>query len=195
MAIGATVLTLVMGIYTYRAATEPDKVPHVVTWALLSLLAGTASVVQFAAGAGAGAVVLLVVAILNVTNCIVGWRKGGSPELDSLTLACAGLTVVAIALWQVSGDPTIAAVCVTVASLLAFAPTVLRTWHRPELEVQETYWVNTVRYLMATLAVDTYSWATMLLPAAWMAVNGLFSVYHFSCLRRGALPAAQPAPV
>jgi hypothetical protein len=194
MLVGATVLTLLVGgTYTYRAATLPEKVPHAVTWALLTLLAGTAAAVQFAAGAGTGALVLLLVAILNVTNCLVGWRKGGRPEADTRTLACAGLAVAAIVLWRVSGNATVAAGCLTVASLIAFAPTVLRTWHLPEQEVQGTYWVNTVRYLMATLAVETYSWATMLFPGAWIAVNALFSLYHFYCLRRVAQRTGQTA--
>ncbi len=187
LAIVATLMTVaVAGTYTYRAATVPHKVPHVVTWALLAVLAATGCAVQFAAGAGTGSIVLLVAALLNAANCVIGWSKGGARDISSTSMACAGLVLVSVLFWRGTGNTTAAAVFLTIASVFAFAPTVIRTWHSPRQEVQGTYWANAVRYLLATLAVETYSWATMLFPGTWVAVNGVFAVYHLWCLRRCA---------
>lgn len=184
LAVVATAMTVaVAGTYTWRAARDPLKAPHVVAWALLAFLGAAVTLVQWQAGAGLGTLVLATATCFNAANCYVGFRKRGSRDVTPSAVACGALSAVAVGLWLATDNPTFAAVLLSTAGVAAFLPTVTRTWASPETEVQGTYWFNTLRYLLATLAVAHYSWTTMLYPATWVAINGGFSIYHMARLR------------
>ncbi len=181
----AIIMTVaISGTYTYKAWSQPSKVPHVVAWGCMTVLAAFSAGVQVAAGAGFAASILMLTTGFNATNFLIGWKKRGSSDFNRYTSACAGLAVAAAILWLLTDNPTLAAMLLACAGVAAFLPIVLRTWDDPLSEVQGTYWANTVRYAVATLAVSDYSWATMLIPGTWTLINGGFSVYHAICLKR-----------
>lgn len=182
----ATLMTVaISGLYTWKALFRQTS-PHVVTWSLLTLTTGLAWWFQREAGGGLASYVLLVTAMFNATNFLIGLRKRGATDVRPSSLVCVALAVTAIGVHYVTGSPMLATIFLTVGSVSAFAPTVIRTKSHPELEPLLPYVANTVRYFLATIAVAHYSVATMAYTGTWVAVNGAFAAYLFVCRRHAA---------
>ncbi len=178
-AILASILTLVSSVwYVSNVFTKDHKIPHAVSWGLLTVITGLAAQAQFAGGASWGAIVLLVTAICNLINFLLAISKNASHDINNYAVFCVAITILAVILWRLSSNPLWASIFLTLASVVAFIPTVMRTWLNPQMEVQRTYWLNTIRYLIAALALARYSWTTVLFPVTWFLINGLFSMYH-----------------
>jgi hypothetical protein len=190
LALTATAAGLVTGgAYCWQAATRPGKAPHLVKWSCITVLAALACAVQVNAGAGIAALVLAAATLTNGVNVVTALRKRGARDLSPSALACATVAALAAAVWLGADDPTVAAVFLSLGSVAAMGPTVVRTWREPQMEVQRTYWWNTGRYALAVAAVPHPTVATVLYPATWVAINAAFSVYHAVRLRRVHAPS------
>lgn len=186
------------------SALQGKTVPHFVTWLALGILAVLAGILQVQAGARIGAIPMFMAAAMNFSICIagfLGWYRHLRHETSNGQLIktqyvtktdyAAGLAaLVAVALWQSTDNPVAAVLLLSVASLLAFWPTIRRSWTAPNLELLFTYKLSTIRYLVAVLAVEQFSFVTVFYPAVWVAVNASFTALLISRRRRLAVPVA-----
>jgi hypothetical protein len=106
-------------------------------------------------------------------------------------VACVALALAAWVGWLAADAPALAAVLLTAASVLAFLPTFRKTWVAPDTEPPSKYVLSTVRYILATLAVQTFAVETALYPGAWIVVNATFLVMLLA-RRRAVQPAFAP---
>ncbi len=71
--------------------------------------------------------------------------------------------------------------------MLAFIPTVRKSWHKPYTETLSLYVTNTLRFTLALLAVQEYTVLSALWIVVWAASNALFSIMLI-VRRRQVLP-------
>jgi hypothetical protein len=177
MAIAAVLLMFAANVPYVIDALAGRTAPHFITWLLLGVITVLAFMRQLQDGAQLATVYpLLAAGIMNFLNCLVGLRQA-TFKIKVSDWACGLAGVGAIYLWHSSNDPVLTVVFLTVASLLAFAPTVRKAWLHPESETFRTYPRNTLRYGLIAAAVNPFNLVTVLYPATWVAVNGLFTVY------------------
>jgi hypothetical protein len=190
-AIGLTVPTY--WIYFSKIRSRQAK-PHPLSWAMLASLTMTAAVLQLTSkGAGWGVVPTFLAAVAGYTIAIWAKRLGYTRSITRLDVVCVALAVVGWVIWITADQPKVAVIAISVASVLAFFPTIRKSWAAPYDEPWSKYAVSTVRYLASTLAVKDYMMVTVLYPGLWVGVNAF--VVAFLLIRRHYVAAEVPASV
>ena len=93
-------------------------------------------------------------------------NKDATWELHWFDYACGGASFLALFLWTITRDPTIAIVLAILADGLAALPTMKKSWSHPETETSLTY-------LAASLAAST----SFLAISDWRFNEYAFPVY------------------
>ncbi len=174
LSIVAVALTFLAYIPYYRDILRGKTHPHIYSWSLWGLLTILIVALQIKGGAGMAAMVTAAAGILCVGVVVLGVRSGKKDITTSDTVT-AVLALIAIGFWLIADQPIVSIILVVVADLLAFYPTVRKSWNKPHSETLSLYVTNTIRFTLALLAVESYTLLAMLWPAAWVVANGVFS--------------------
>ena len=158
--------------------------PHLITWFGFGLLTGIGYLVQRQEGAGAGSWVMGLTAlfcflIAGMTQYKNHWRIS---DFDFWDWASFVLGIILFALYltckHLSWGPITSAILATLADLVLYGPTLKEAWSKPENEYWPAYALNSLKFLPSLFAMDNYSTATCLYPAALVFMNG-FMVFYF----------------
>jgi hypothetical protein len=175
LSIIAVVLTFVAYIPYYRDILKGKTHPHVYSWSLWGLLTVLIVALQIQGGAGAATWVTAAAGLMCLGVIILSLKHGKKYITVSDTIV-ATLSLIAIFFWLIIQQPIISIILVVVADMLAFFPTVRKSWHKPHTETLSLYTTNTLRFTLALLAVESYTILSSLWLAAWVVANGLFSI-------------------
>jgi hypothetical protein len=164
------VLTIVAYVPYVLDIFKGKTKPHSLTWFTVSLIAFIAFGLQVEGGAGVGAWPMLFVALVCVLVFILSlWRGVRDITRSDVILTLASL--VAVYLWVVVEQPIISVLLITIAEVLAFVPTIRKSWNAPHTETLSLYQISAVRHGLATIAVEQMNILTVLYPAAWALTN------------------------
>ncbi len=144
--------------------------PHAYTWFVWSLVTGIVFFGQVEKGAGVGAiptaasgVFTLLIFFLSLKN---GFKRVTRTDTFFLILALGGIIP-----WILTKDPTISVVIAVGIDLVAFIPTLRKTWIEPKTETPILYGMNVVRHILALLSMQSYNVATTLHSIAMLITN------------------------
>jgi hypothetical protein len=162
----AFLVTIALFADYIRSIRAAETVPHVFSWGIWA--AGTVLVftAQLAGGAGVGAWPI------GFSGCVTGYIaylaycKRGQSSIRPVDWAFFVLAVCALPAWWLASDPLWAVVLLTVADLVAFGPTFRRAYHHPHQERAVFFALGALRNLLVVIALERYSWTTLLFPAA-----------------------------
>lgn len=171
----AVALTFIAYIPYYRDILRGKTHPHVYSWSLWGLLTVLIVALQIKGGAGAATYVTAAAGLLCIGVVVLGLKHGKRDITKSDTIV-AILGLVAIGFWLIVDQPVISIILVVIADLLAFIPTVRKSWRKPHTETLSLYVTNTLRFALALFAVADYTILSSLWLATWVLANGLFSV-------------------
>ncbi len=171
---GVAVVISILGYIPYfRDIISGKTKPHAFSWLVWGVLNAIAFAGQIhgKGGAGVWAVGLTAVALLAIF--VLSLIKGEKNIMlfDWLCLAGAAL---ALALWAITKQPLASIILITVVDAFGFLPTVRKAYTKPQQETLITYEINTLKYFLIVLALQNYSWVTVLFPFAVALMNGLF---------------------
>ncbi len=175
LSIIAVVLTFVAYVPYYRDILKGKTHPHIYSWSLWGLLTILLVALQIQGGAGVATWVTAAAGLLCV-GVVVLSLKDGKKDITKSDTIVAVLSLMAIGFWLIVDQPIISIVLVVIADLLAFYPTVRKSWRKPHTETLSLYVTNTLRFTLALLAVETYTVLSSLWLVAWVVANGLFSI-------------------
>lgn len=171
----AVILTFI-GYAPYVRDTLKGKTrPHVYSWFLYTLIAFLVFVIQLQNGAGPGMYITFVAGCLSLLLFFLGLRMGEKDITLSDTLILL-LAFVAIGSWLIADQPVIAVLLACLVDLLAFLPTIRKTWHKPYTETLSLYATNFVRYIIAIAALSTFTFVNLAYPVFWLLANGIFAL-------------------
>lgn len=170
----AVILTFIGYVPYIRDILRGKTHPHLYSWFLWGLITIIIFALQISDNAGPGAFVTLTAGVLCVVVLVLG-IKYGKKDITTLDTLLLLLTLVAVAVWLFAKQPLLSVVLITLADLLAFVPTVRKSWNNPHTETLVHYQINSFRFILAILALSHYSLITALYPVTWMAANGLFA--------------------
>lgn len=166
LASAAILLTLV-AFYPYlRGILRGTVRPHVFSWVIWASTTFVVFLAQLQAGAGAGAWPIGVSALVTALIAVLAAARRADLSItrsDRLFLAGA---LSALPLWYVTADPLWAVVVLTVVDLLGFGPTVRKVWVDPRSESPAFFGLFAARNIIAVLALESFSLATLLFPVA-----------------------------
>jgi hypothetical protein len=171
----AVALTFIAYIPYYRDIIKGKTHPHIYSWALWALLTILIVALQIKGGAGAATFVTAAAGLLCIGVIILG-LKYGKRDITKSDTVVAILALIAIGFWLIANQPVISILLTVLADLLAFIPTVRKSWHKPHTETLSLYLTNTLRFSLALFAVQEYTILSSLWLAVWAFANGLFSI-------------------
>jgi hypothetical protein len=185
LSIVAVVLTFAAYIPYYRDILKGKTHPHIYTWSLWGLLTVLIVALQFIGGAGPSVWITVAAGIMCLGVIALGF-KNGKRYITMIDTAIAALALAAIIAWLIIDQPVISLWLVIIADLLAFIPTVRKAWKYPYSETLSLYVTNAVRFIIALLALETFTFLSAGWVIAWISANVLFSIILIA--RRGAMP-------
>lgn len=97
----------------------------------------------------------------------------GIRRIDTLFLA---LALGGIGLWILTNDPTLSVVIAVSIDVIAFVPTLRKTWEQPSTETPILYSSNVLRHILALFSLQTYNIATMLHSIAMITTNSIMTM-------------------
>jgi hypothetical protein len=168
-------LTFIAYIPYYRDILRGKTQPHVYSWSLWGLLTILIVALQIKGGAGSATFVTASAGLLCIGVIVLG-LKNGKRDITTSDTIVAVLGLIAIGFWLVVDQPVISILLVVIADLLAFIPTVRKSWYKPYSETLSLYVTNAFRFTLALMAVRQYTILSALWLAVWVIGNGLFSV-------------------
>lgn len=177
----AVFLTFAAYIPYYRDILRGTTRPHIYSWSLWGLLTILLVALQIRGGAGPATWVTASAGLLCLGVIVLSF-KNGKRDITTNDTIVAILALIAIGFWLIADQPIISMLLVIIADLLAFIPTVRKSYYQPHTETLSLYVTNTLRFALALLAVESYSFLSASWPAAWALANGLFSIMLY--LRR-----------
>ncbi len=149
--------------------------PHPYTWLVWSIVSGTVFFGMLAKGAGIGALPTAASEIFTIIIFLFSLKFGfkGITKTDTafLAVALAGLIP-----WALTKDPTLSIVIAVGIDLVAFAPTLAKTWAHPSTETPLLFGSNVLRHILALGSLQTYNLATTLHSVAMITTNTLMVI-------------------
>jgi len=185
----AVLLTFIGYVPYIRDVLKGKTIPHVYSWFLWTFVTSIAFALQFTGGGGAGTFVTLAASLMCLTVFVLGYLKHGKKEITKIDTLFFVLAFISLGLWLIAKQPIISAILVTATDLLGFAPTIRKSWNKPHAETFSFYFLNSLRFVLAVIALRQYTIVTALYPISWIFGNGLFAL--FLLLRKKQLSYSQ----
>jgi len=180
----ASVIALIAYTLYIRNILINRTKPHAFSWLLWGLLTGIVFIAQTLEGGGAGAWVTGVSSIACFIIGILAFSKDtrGFLLFDWVFL---GAALLALSFWFFVKDITTSVIIVTLVDVLGYASTLRKGWHKPGQDMVTSFGLNSIKFIFAVLALQSYSIATWLYPVAMVIMNA--SVAIMLLLRRRKL--------
>ena len=149
--------------------------PHAYTWFVWTVVSGIVFFGQVAKGAGIGALPTAAAEIFTLLIFLLSLRYGfkGITKTDTFFLI---LALVGIVPWILTSDPTVSVIVAVSIDVIAFIPTLRKTWAEPETETPILYSANVVRHILALFSMQAYNIATMLHSIAMITTNTIMTL-------------------
>ncbi len=185
----AVILTFVAYIPYYYGIIRGKIRPHIYSWTLWGLTTVLIVAMQLRGRAGAAAWVTVAAGLLSFGVVLLALLKRGKLYIKKSDTFIVLVWLLAIGFWYITSQPVLSMYIIVAADMLAFYPTVRKSWRLPRSEALSLYMINALRYCLAVLAIENYSVTTTLWPAAWVVANSAFSI--FLIVRRRQLPKSK----
>jgi hypothetical protein len=177
----AVALSDFIGNISYLKDVIAGKVvPHPYTWFIWSIVSMTTFFGGLAKGAGIGALPtgvaegFTILIFLFSLKYLFQRKTGHIRMIDNYFLLAALLGLIP---WILTNDPTISVVIVVLIDIVAFIPTLRKTWQHPETEKPLLYEMNVARHVLTLFSLQSYNIATTVHSIAMICVNTVMTIF------------------
>ncbi len=148
--------------------------PHPYTWFVWSIVSCVTFFGQWVKGAGVGAIPTGASEMFTIIIFFFSLRYGfkNIVRTDTYFLIIALLGLIP---WIITKDPTISVVIVVSMDVIAFVPTLRKTWRHPRTETPLLFSMNVLRHVLTLFSLEAYNVATMLHSVAMIVTNTLMT--------------------
>jgi hypothetical protein len=170
-------LLAISGNIPYVVAILKKRIqPHPYTWFIWSLVSGVTFFGQVAKGAGPATIAFAASEIFTIIIFIFSLRYGFKhiPKYDSYFLIAALCGIIP---WLILKDPTWSVIIMVTIDVIAFIPTLKKTWKTPKTESPVLYGSNVLRHGFSLLALSSYNIATVLHSVVMIITNTLMTSF------------------
>lgn len=162
----AITLTFV-AFYPYlRSIIQGKTKPHVFSWVIWGSTTFVVFLAQLEAGAGVGAWPIGVSGSITILIAVLAYVKRSDVAITKIDWLLFISAMSSLPLWYITADPTWAVVILTMVDLLGFGPTIRKTYISPHSESLAFFALFAARNGIVVMALENYSIATALFPAA-----------------------------
>ncbi|OGI63325.1 hypothetical protein A2818_01265 [Candidatus Nomurabacteria bacterium RIFCSPHIGHO2_01_FULL_40_12] len=150
--------------------------PHPYTWLVWTIVSGITFFGQLVKGAGIGALPTGIAEIFTIIIFLFSLQYGfkNIKKIDTYFLIFALLGIIP---WMLTKDPTFSIIIVVSIDLIAFIPTLRKTWLYPKSEISVLYSMNVLRHILTLFSLQAYNIATVLHSIAMIITNSLMTIF------------------
>lgn len=183
IAIIASILAIIGNVPYLMDIVKGRVKPHPYTWFVWSIVSCIIFFGQIAKGAGIGALPTAASEIFTILIFFFSIRYGFKDikKIDTVFLI---ISLVGLIPWVITKDPTISVIIAVSVDILAFIPSLRKTWHEPSTETPILYSMNVFRHILMLASLQAYNIATMLHSIVMITSNTLMT---FLILRKKKL--------
>lgn len=183
IAIIASILAIIGNVPYLMDIVKGRVKPHPYTWFVWSIVSCIIFFGQIAKGAGIGALPTAASEIFTILIFFFSIRYGFKDikKIDTIFLI---ISLVGLIPWIITKDPTISVIIAVSVDILAFIPSLRKTWHEPSTETPILYSMNVFRHILMLASLQAYNIATMLHSVVMITSNTLMT---FLILRKKKL--------
>lgn len=174
----AVVLTFLAYIPYYRDILKGKTQPHIYSWSLWGLLTILLVALQIKGGAGPATWVTAAAGLLCLGVVVLSFKNGKKNITTSDTIVSI-ISLMAIGFWLIADQPVVSITLVIIADLFAFIPTIRKSYKDPYSETLSLYVTNSLRFILALIAVENYTYLSSSWIIAWVLGNALLSIMLF----------------
>jgi len=146
---------------TLRGVTKPNRVTYII-WALAPMIAFAAAISD---GVGWAALPVFVSGFIPFLIFLASFvNKNAYWKLGRFDYACGAVSLLALVLWYMTGDPAVAVFFAIVSDALASLPTITKSWKFPETEYWSGYAGAIVAAITALIAVPSFTFTAVAFP-------------------------------
>jgi hypothetical protein len=166
------------GIYIW-SIFKRDTRPHPFSWFIWGLLTAISFFAQISDGAGVGASITALSAIITFFIAGIGYIKRDNIIISRSDKWAFALSLLAIPLWIVTETPLWSVLLITAIDVAGFYPTFRKSWFAPGQESATSYALGGFKHLFTIMALKNYSIITAFLPAVLLLMNFSFIALLF----------------
>ncbi|HRH31624.1 MAG TPA: hypothetical protein PK950_03065 [Candidatus Paceibacterota bacterium] len=157
--------------------------PHPYTWLIWSIVSCIIFFGQVAKGAGIGALPTAAAEVFTIIIFFFSLKYGFKHirKIDTVFLVIALLGLIP---WALTKDPTISVIVAVSIDLVAFIPTLRKTYANPSTESPALYGANVLRHILMLFSLQAYNIATMLHSIVMIVVNATMTGIIFEGKKR-----------
>jgi hypothetical protein len=163
----AAILALFSSYLYIRDIFRGNTKPHTYTWLIWSIVTTIAFFGQWVSGGGPGSWATGVSAIVTIfTFCLSLNKKFGTKDITNFDKICLILAIISILPWLLTKSVLWSVILATLIDLIAFFPTMRKTWHAPKSESLGSMYVDAVKHSLSIISMNSYSLINWIYPAA-----------------------------
>ncbi len=183
IAIIAALLAIVGNVPYLRDIMKGRVQPHPYTWLVWSLVSCIIFFGQLAKGAGVGAIPTAASEVFTIIIFFFSLKYGfkNIRKIDTVFFIIALLGIIP---WILTKDPTVSVIIAVGIDLVAFIPTMRKTWARPETETPVLYSMNVFRHILMLFSLQAYNIATTLHSIVMITTNTFMTMIIFKFFSR-----------
>lgn len=171
-AIVAAILAIAGNLPYIRDAFTRRVKPHPFTWLVWTIVSAIVFFGQLTKGAGIGALPAGIAEIFTIIIFLFSLQYGFKyvKRSDVYFLAAALLGIIP---WIIFDNPTASVIIAVAIDLIAFVPTIRKTYRHPETETPILYGSNVIRHILTLFSLQAYNIATTLHSISMIITNSI----------------------
>lgn len=163
----AAVLALFSSFLYIRDIFRGNTKPHTYTWLIWGIVTTIAFFGQSVSGGGPGSWATEVAALVTIFTFLLSLKGGyGTTDITNVDKVCLVLALVAILPWLVAKSVLWSVILATGIDLIAFFPTMRKTWYAPRSESLGSMYVDAVKHSLSMFSMGSYSLINLMYPAS-----------------------------
>lgn len=168
----AALLALISAYLYVRDIFLGNTKPHTYTWLIWAIVTTIAFFGQVVSGGGPGSWATGVAAVATIFTLLLSLKGGyGTKDVTTFDRICLILAILSIFPWLLTKNVLWSVLLATFIDLIAFFPTMRKTWHAPKSESLGSMYVDAVKHALSTFSMGTYSLITLVYPLSVLATK------------------------
>jgi len=153
---------------TLKGKTKPNRISWLL-WSVAPLIAAFAAVSD---GVGLAVVPVFVSGLAPLLVLAASFaNKESYWKLERNDYFCGIFSILALVLWGITKEPTVAIVFALVSDLFATYPTLVKSWKYPETETADAFSAGLFSALTSFAAIKTWTFSSYAFPAYLVVIN------------------------
>jgi hypothetical protein len=163
----AALLALFSSYLYIRDILKGNTKPHTYTWLIWAIVTTIAFLGQWISGGGPGSWATGVAAIATTVTLLLSLHGNyGTKDITNFDKVCLLLALLSILPWLLTKNVLWSVLLATFIDLIAFIPTMRKTWYAPRSESLGSMYVDAVKHSLSIVSMNSYSLITIVYPAA-----------------------------